>query len=204
MTSEYRSAFRCGQKVWGSRRVRTCINGFFLASGAGTRTLQTQILRTSLATDTDLSASLDHWQSLSGLPAGDVPAVGGQRVLDSVVVGHVFDHWSIKRLLDYSIPDSLPPQPPILASRAAYLSEWTPPERRSNQSDGWSQTGLRNLPAVSLRLWCIGQYSWIPCKILQTANEIQAASSDNHFINDLIWRASSREACRLPRNHMAY
>ena len=90
MTSGYRPAFRCGQELWGSKRVQACINGF-LDSAAGTRTLQAQILWNSLAADEDMSAPLNHWQSLAGLPAGDVLPVGSQRVLDSIVVGHFFE-----------------------------------------------------------------------------------------------------------------
>jgi len=62
----------------------------FLASAAGTRTLQAQILLNSLVADEDMSAPLNHWLSLSGLPAGDVLPIGNQRVLDSVVVCHIF------------------------------------------------------------------------------------------------------------------
>jgi len=40
--------------------------------------------RNSLAVDEDMSAPINHWLSLSGLPAGDVLPVGSQRVLDSV------------------------------------------------------------------------------------------------------------------------
>ena len=43
-----------------------------LAFAEGTRTLQSQILRNSLAADEDTSAPLNHWLSLSGFPAGDV------------------------------------------------------------------------------------------------------------------------------------
>ena len=50
----------------------------FLAFAAGTRTLQAQILRNSLAADEDMSAPLNHWQSLSDLPADDVLPAGSQ------------------------------------------------------------------------------------------------------------------------------
>ena len=81
--------------VWpgglGVRSVSKLASTAFLASAAGTRTLQAQIRRKSLAADEETSAPLNHWQSLSGLPAGDVLPVGSQRVLDSVVVGHIFE-----------------------------------------------------------------------------------------------------------------
>jgi len=36
-----------------------------------------------------MSAPLNHWLSLSGLPAGDVLLVGSQQVLDSAIVCHI-------------------------------------------------------------------------------------------------------------------
>jgi len=61
-----------------------------LAYAAGSRILQTHNLENSLAADEDMSVPLHCWQSLSGLAADDIVFVCGQRVLDYVVVGHMF------------------------------------------------------------------------------------------------------------------
>ena len=92
------------------------INGF-LASTAGTRTLQAQILRNSLAADEDMSAPLNHWQSLSGLPAGDVFPVGSQRVLNYVVVGHIFESLVNNQTTQYH-------RARLLAAAAANSDDW--------------------------------------------------------------------------------
>jgi len=112
MTSGYRPAFRCGQGVWGfEARVQSCINSFF--SFCCWYSIQVQILRDSLAADEDMSAApLNHWLSLSGLPAGDVLPVGSQRVLDSVVVCHIF-----KSLVNNQTTQYTPSQTPGLCSR---------------------------------------------------------------------------------------
>ena len=72
-------------------------------------------MRNSLAADEDMSAPINHWQSLSGLPAGDVLPVGNQRVLDSVVVGHIFESLVNNQTTSTTESDSWPPQPPIVA-----------------------------------------------------------------------------------------
>jgi len=107
--------------VWsgglGSRSVSKLTSTAFLASAAGFRTLQPQILRNSLAADEDMSAPLSHWLSLSGLPAGDVLPVGSQRVLDSVVVCHIFKLLVNNQTTQYH-------RARLQASAAAHSGDW--------------------------------------------------------------------------------
>jgi len=147
-----------------SKSVQVCINSFF-SFCCWYSHLQEQILRNRLAADEDRSAPLNHWQSLSGPPDDDVLPVGSHRALYSVVVSHIFE----------SLVNNQTTQPPgcrsrpmrRLASRGVHISVWSPPKRRSSKSGCRSYIGLWNYPAVSLRLWCIGRHSWIPCTILQ-------------------------------------
>jgi len=83
----------------------------FIASAAGTRILQTQ----SLAADEEMSVPLHHWQSLSGLPTDDVLHVGSQRVLDSVVFGHILQSLVINQTTQYH---------QLLVAAAAHIGDW--------------------------------------------------------------------------------
>ena len=65
----------------------------------------------------DLSAPLNNWQSLSGLPADDVILVGRQRVLDSVVVGYVFESLVNKQTTQYH-------RARLLATAATHSGDW--------------------------------------------------------------------------------
>ena len=64
-----------------------------------------------------MSAPLNHWQSLSGLPAGDVLPVGSQRVLDYVVVGHIFESLVNNQTTQYH-------RARLLAAAAAQSGDW--------------------------------------------------------------------------------
>jgi len=107
--------------VWsgglGVRSVSKLASTAFLASAAGTRTLQAQILRNSLTADEDMSAPLNHWLSLSDLPAGDFLPVGSQRVLDSVVVCHSFQSPVNNQTTQYH-------RARLLASDVAHSGDW--------------------------------------------------------------------------------
>jgi len=71
----------------------------------------------SLAADEVMNAPLHHWQSLSGLLAGDVLHVGSQRVLDSVVVGHIFESLVNNQTPQYH-------RARFLATAAAHSNDW--------------------------------------------------------------------------------
>ena len=95
-------------------------------------------------TGEDTSAPLNHWQSLSGLPAGDVLPVGSQKVLDSVVVGHIFESLVNNQTTRYH-------RARLLAAAAALSGDWLHAVpifvsglrlRRINKSGCWSQIGL--------------------------------------------------------------
>jgi hypothetical protein len=101
----------------GVRRVYQLASTAFLASAAGTHTLQAQILRNCPAADEDLSVSLDHWLSLTGRPAEDALTVGSQRVLDSAVIGHIFESLVKNQTTQYQ-------QARLLAAAAAYSGDW--------------------------------------------------------------------------------
>ena len=77
--------------VWsgglGLRSVSMLASSAFLASAAGTLSLQSQILRKTLAAVEDTSRSLKHWFALSG---EDTLPVDNQKILDSIVVNHTF------------------------------------------------------------------------------------------------------------------
>ena len=64
--------------VWsgglGIRSVSTLASSAFLASAAGTLSLQAQILRNTQAAAGDTRASLKHWFSISGMVDADVDA----------------------------------------------------------------------------------------------------------------------------------
>jgi len=56
--------------------------------------------------DATMNAPLNHWLSLSGLPASDVLPSGSQRVLDSVVVDHIFQSLVNTQTTQYHRADS--------------------------------------------------------------------------------------------------
>ena len=107
--------------VWsggiGVRSVFKLASLAFLASAAGTLTLQAQILRNTLAADEDTCTSLSHWLSLSGLSASDSIPNGNQRVLDSAVVAHTY-----KSLLNNQ--NSQYHRARLLAAAAAHSGDW--------------------------------------------------------------------------------
>jgi len=73
-----------------ARSVTMLVSSALLASAAGTFPLQTQILRNTRTTAEDISSSLKHWLSISGLSSEDSLSVGNQRVLDTNIVNHTF------------------------------------------------------------------------------------------------------------------
>ena len=182
--------------VWsgglGVRSVSQLASTAFLASAAGTRTLQAQILRNSLAADDDMSAPLNHWQSLSGLPTGDVLPVGSQRVLDSVVVGHIFQSLVNNQTTQYH-------RARLLAAAAAHSGDWlhavpiSACGLRLNDEAIRVAVGLRLGSEICQPYHCVcgasvdtrGSHA-LSCK------RNPGRSQRHHFINDLIWRALSK------------
>ena len=182
--------------VWsgglGVRSVFKLASSAFLASAAGTLTLQAQILRNTLAADEDTSTSLRHWLSLSGLSAGDSLPIGNQRVLDSAVVTHTFSSLLNSQTSQYN-------RARLLAVAAAHSGDWLHAVPISACGLRLSDESLR--VAVGLRLGSeICQPFHCTCGALVDARGYHALSCKrnpgrsqrHHFINDLIWRALSK------------
>jgi len=179
--------------VWsgglGVRSVYQLASTAFLASAAGTRTLQAQILRNCLAADEDLSVSLDHWLSLTGRPAGDALSVGSQRVLDSAVVGHIFESLVKNQTTQYH-------QARLLAAAAAHSGDWLHAVPISACGLRLNDDAIR--VAVGLRLGSeiCQPYQCVCGASVDTRGSHALSCKRNpgraqrhHFLNDLIWRA---------------
>jgi len=179
----------------------------FLDSAAGTRTSQAQILRNSLATDEDMSGPLNHWLSLSGLPAGDFLPVDSQRVFNSVVVCHIFKSLVNNRTTQYH-------RARLLASAAAHSGDWLHAVPISACGLLLSDEAIS--VAVGLRLdselcqpyYCICGALVDTCgsHALSCKRNLDGRCPRHRFINDLIglWHALSQAVSHPSKSHMAY
>jgi len=164
----------------------------FLASAASTLPLQALILRTSQAADDDIDIALNKWRSLAGLSDGDPRPVGSQRVLDSIVVGHIFKTLCNNQTTQYH-------KARLLAAAADHSGDWLHAVPISACGLRLSDQSIR--VAIGLRL---GSELCHPfnctCDTLVDAYGSHCLSclhnpgrsQRHHFINDLVWRALSR------------
>jgi len=136
-----------------------------------------------------MSAPLNHWLSLSGIPAGDVLPVGSQRVLYTVVVCHIFKSLVNNQTTQYH-------RARLLTSAAAHSGDWLHAVPISACGLRLSDEAIR--VAVGLRLGSeICQPYYCICGALVDTRGSNALSCErnsgrsqrHHFINDLIWRA---------------
>jgi len=182
--------------VWsgglGVRGVSQLASSAFLASAAGTLDLQALILRNSPAADDDTDIALNQWRSLAGLSESDSRPVGSQRVLDSIMVGHIFQSLLGNQTTQYH-------KARLLAAAADHSGDWL-------HAVPISACGLRLTDesirvAVGLRLGSeLCKPFHCTCDTLVDAHGSHALScmrnpgrsQRHHFINDLIWRALSK------------
>ena len=107
--------------VWsgglGVRSVFMLASSAFLASAAGTLPLQSQILRNTQAAEGDTSTASKHWLSISGLPSDASVPAGSQRILDAIVVNHVYQTQLKNETNPYH-------RARLLAAAAAHSGDW--------------------------------------------------------------------------------
>jgi hypothetical protein len=179
--------------VWsgglGVRSVCMLASSAFLASAAGTLSLQSQILRNTKATVEDTSTSSKHWLGISGedsLPAGN------QRVLDSIVVKHTFQTLLETQTTQYH-------RARLLAAAAAHSGDWLHAVPISSCGLRLNNEALR--VAVGLRLGAelCQPYRCICGASVDTRGSHALScrrnpgrSQRHHFVNDIIWRSLSK------------
>ena len=182
--------------VWsgglGVRGVTQLASSAFLASAAGTLPLQTLILRNGSASNDDITHASNHWHSVAGLAISDSPPVGGQRVLDSIVVGHTFETLCNKQSTQYH-------KARLLAAAADHSGDWLHAIPISACGLRLSDESVRLALALRLGVEVCHPFTCI-CDTMVDAFGSHTLScvrgpgrsQRHHFINDLIARSLSK------------
>ena len=182
--------------VWsgglGVRSVLQLAPSAYLASAAGTLSLQSLILRNNPAVDIDIEITLHQWRSSAGLPDDDQLPVGSQRVLDSIVVSHSFRSLCESQTTQYH-------KARLLAAAAEHSGDWLHAVPISACGLRLSDESIR--VAVGLRFGSeLCQPFDCTCGTLVDAygshslscNHNPGRSQRHHFMNDLICRSLSK------------
>lgn len=176
----------------GIRSVSTLAPSAFLASAAGTHTLQELILRNCHVAREDISTSLASWVSLSRSQAPPDLQNCSQRSLDSAITTTA--HQSVLDAQANSVNRAR-----ILATAAAHSGDWLHALPISACGLRLSDEAVR--VAVGLRLGVeLCQAHQCPCGATVDTHGLHvlsckrsaARAQRHHYINDLIWRALSR------------
>lgn len=177
----------------GIRSVSMLASSAFLASAAGTQTLQTLILqKCHITTDESSSRSLARWNSLAGSQAPVNLQESCQRTWDTAVTEHVF-----KSLLN-SQPDSTD-RARLLAAAAPHSGDWL--HAMPITACGLRLNNEAVRVAVSLRLGtelcqvhqcCCGATVNKRGLHVLSCKRNSGRSQRHHYLNDLVWRAMSR------------
>jgi hypothetical protein len=181
---------RCGGL--GIRSVSMLASSAFLASAAGTQTLQTLILQKCHVVTDNCSSSVAHWTSQSGSPAPVNAHESSQRAWDSAVTDQV-----LKSLFTVQ-PDSTD-RARLLAASAPHSGDWLHAMPITSCGLRLNDEAIR--VAVGLRLGTeLCQVHQCSCGTtintrglhVLSCKRNSARSQRHHYINDLIWRAMTR------------
>ncbi len=182
--------------VWsgglGVRSVFMLASSAFLASAAGTLPLQSQILRNTQAAEGDTRTASKHWLSISGLPSDASVPAGSQRILDAIVVNHVYQTQLKNETKPYH-------RARLLAAAAAHSGDWLHAVPISACGLRLNNEAVR--VAVGLRLGSelCQPYRCICGAAVDTRGSHALScrrnpgrSQRHHLVNDLIWRSLSK------------
>jgi hypothetical protein len=177
----------------GVRSVAKLASSAFLASAAGTLSLQTLILQKTQASEIDTSQSLAHWKGLSKKEQGLAqPQDRSQRAWDAAVIDHSFTSLMEAQIEPYH-------RARLLAAGAAHSGAWLSAMPISACGLRLSDEAVR--VAVGLRLGTeLGQVHGCQCGATVDTRGTHAFSCGHnpgraqrhHYINDLIWRSLTR------------
>ena len=176
----------------GIRSVSMLASSAYLASAAGTRTLQTRILEKCEGAEEDVSNSMAHWTSLAGHQATANLQESSQRIWDSAVAGKAF-----QSLLDSKTTPL--DRARLLAAAAAHSGDWLHALPISACGLRLNDEAVR--VAVGIRLGielCQVHQCFCGATVDRRGLHVFSCKRNpgrtqrHHFINDLIWRAMTR------------
>lgn len=174
----------------GVRSVSKLASSAFLASAAGTRSLQALILRKCQVEDEDVSQSLEHWNSLTNSQQVAYPDEGRQRFWDAAVV----DQTAQSLLRTQNEPYH---QARLLAAMAAHSGDWLHAVPISACGLRLSDEAVRVAVGLRLGTELCQAHQCAACDATVDTRGSHALSCKrnagrtqrHHFINDLVWHA---------------
>jgi hypothetical protein len=164
----------------------------FLASAAGTSSLQTQILHKCRTAEEDMTGPISCWQRLASSGDDVQLPVGTQKQLDSIVVTRAYRDLLDKQTTQYH-------RARLLAAAATHSGDWLYAVPISACGLRLDDEAVR--VAIGMRLGSeLCQPHRCPCGVLVdtlgshalSCRQNSGRTQRHHYLNDLVWRALSR------------